>query len=111
MIEQSEQNRSKEKNLSKSELIKYNGPYDKNIIQDVNHTIERIKKWVKMVKKPFSNNKDDDNSFSNNNNESAQNNEDNIETILNDNNINKDYNKLKSSNDIQKIKMTKSKKT
>ena len=96
---------------SKSELIKFNGQYDKNIIQDVNHTIERIKKWVKMVKKPFSNNKDDDdNSFSNNNNESAQNIEDNKETISNDNNINKGYNKHKSSNDIRKNKITKNKK-
>ena len=84
---------------SKSELIQYNGIYDKNILQDVTHTIERIKKWVKMSKNPYSSN--DDKSLSKNNNESSDILEDNLNIIINNNdNMNRDNKHFKSSNNI-----------
>ena len=38
---------------SKKEIKNVEGNYDKNFIKDINHKIERIKKWVKMAKFPF----------------------------------------------------------
>ena len=94
---------------SKSELIQYNGIYDKNILQDVAHTIERIKKWVKMSKNPYSSN--DDKSLSKNNNESSDILEDNLNIIINNNdNMSRDNKHFKSSNNIRKVKNKNNKK-
>ena len=38
---------------SKAEILNMNGIYDKNVRKDINHKIERIKKWIKMVKSPY----------------------------------------------------------
>ena len=83
--------------FSKDELINLNGNYGKNVIQDINHKIERIKKWVKMVKSPYDNN---DKSFSKNENESFENIENNLNIIDNKDKINK----FKSSNNVRKAK-------
>ena len=44
------QNKNSKKEISKTEIINMNGKYTKQIIIDIYHIIERIKKWVKMVK-------------------------------------------------------------
>ena len=84
---------------SKEELIKIEGNYDKNIIKDVNHKIERIKKWIKMLKYPYSNS-NNKNNILDNNDESNLSAEDNLNEIINniENKLDKDNKKFKNSN-------------
>ena len=48
---------------SKNELMNYKGKYDKNVIQEVNHKLERIKKWVIMTKSSYLNEDENEKSF------------------------------------------------
>ena len=77
---------------SKNEIKNIEGHYDKNFIKDINHSIERIKKWVKMVKFPYLYIYEKNCSFSDTSN--------NKEKNKNEKNINKDSN---NENDINKI--------
>ena len=86
---------------SKAELKNLNGNYDAHVIKDVKHTIERIKKWIKMVKNPYSNN--NDNSFSMNDYDNFI----NLEASLNEiitytENKSKDIKKQNKNDDILK---------
>ena len=82
---------------SKNELINFQGNYNKNILQDINHKIERIKKWVKMAQSSDLNNND--------NNLSFQSMEDNKEKIIkNDNSLIKNFKNMKSSTNIKRFK-------
>ena len=48
--------------FTKYEILNIEGAYDKIVIQDINHTIERIKKWIKMVQYPYLKNNNNSNS-------------------------------------------------
>lgn len=48
---------------SKNELMNFKGRYDKNVIQEVNHKLERIKKWVIMTKSSYLNEDENEKSF------------------------------------------------
>ena len=84
--------------FSKAELENLNGNYGKKVIQDINRKIERIKKWVKMVKSPY----DNDKSFSKNEYESFENEENNINIVVNSDK--EKMNNFKSSNNVRKLK-------
>ena len=82
---------------TKNELINFQGNYNKNVFQDINHKIERIKKWVKMAQSSDINNND--------NNLSFQSMEDNKEKIIkNDNSLIKNFKNIKSSTNIKRFK-------
>ena len=82
---------------TKNELINFQGNYNKNVFQDINHKIERIKKWVKMAQSSDINNND--------NNLSFQSMEDNKEKIIkNDNSLIKNFKNMKSSTNIKRFK-------
>ena len=82
---------------TKNELINFQGNYNKNILQDINHKIERIKKWVKMAQSSDINNND--------NNLSFQSMEDNKKKIIrNDNSLLKNFKNMKSSTNIKRFK-------
>ena len=86
-----------EHEYSKYELTNLNGIYNKNVFSDVNHKLERIKKWVKMAKSCYLNNNEDSHSFISD--------EDNVnENNYNDNNVNRNYKNIKSSNNIRSLK-------
>ena len=81
---------------TKNELINFQGNYNKNILQDINHKIERIKKWVKMAQSSDLNNND--------NNLSFQSMEENKEKIIkNDNSLIKNFKNMKSSTNIKRF--------
>jgi len=69
---------------TKNELINFQGNYNKSVLQDINHKIERIKKWVKMAQSSDINNNDNNLSF-----QSMENNKEKI--IKNDNSFIKDF--------------------
>ena len=48
---------------SKNELLNFKGKYDKNVMQEVNHKLERIKKWVIMTKSSYLNDDENEKSF------------------------------------------------
>ena len=48
---------------SKNDLLNFKGKYDKNVIQEVNHKLERIKKWVIMTKSSYLNDDENEKSF------------------------------------------------
>ena len=48
---------------SNNELMNNKGKYDKNVIQEVNHKLERIKKWVIMTKSSYLNDDENEKSF------------------------------------------------
>ena len=48
---------------SKNDLLNFKGKYDKNIIQEANHKLERIKKWVIMTKSSYLNDDENEKSF------------------------------------------------
>jgi len=75
---------------SKNELLNLNGKYDKNIIQEVNHKLERIKKWVIMTKSSYLNDDENEKSFQ--------------DFEVKSKNLNKKNNKYNSSNNIRKFK-------
>ena len=80
---------------TKNELINFQGNYNKNVFQDINHKIERIKKWVKMAQSSDINNSDNNLSFQ----------EDNKgKNIKNDNSLIKNFKNLKSTNNIKRFK-------
>ena len=82
---------------TKHELINFQGNYNKNVFQDINHKIERIKKWVKMAQSSDINNND--------NNLSFQSMEDNKAKIIkNDNSLIKNFKNMKSSTNIKRFK-------
>ena len=82
--------------FSKYEILNIEGAYDKIVIQDINHTIERIKKWIKMVQYPYLKNH-------NNNNKDIF--EETFQSIENDLSIieNKDKNNDNSKNNKKMI--------
>ena len=49
--------------FSKNELLNFKGKYDKNVLQEVNHKLERIKKWVIMTKSSYLNDDENEKSF------------------------------------------------
>jgi hypothetical protein len=82
---------------TKHELINFQGNYNKNVFQDINHKIERIKKWVNMAQSSDINNND--------NNLSFQSMEDNKAKIIkNDNSLIKNFKNMKSSTNIKRFK-------
>ena len=48
---------------SKNDLLNFKGKYDKNVIQEANHKLERIKKWVIMTKSSYLNDDENEKSF------------------------------------------------
>ena len=76
---------------SKNELMNFKGRYDKNVIQEVNHKLERIKKWVIMTKSSYLNEDENEKSFQS------------LEKKV------KNNNKYNSSNNIRKLKKIDSK--
>ena len=75
---------------SKNELLNFEGKYNKNDIQEVNHKLERIKKWVKMTKTSYLN--DDENEKNSQSFEKER------------KNSSKNNNNFKSSHNIRKFK-------
>ena len=76
---------------SKNELMNFKGRYDKNVIQEVNHKLERIKKWVIMTKSSYLNEDENEKSFQS------------LEKKV------KNNNKYNSSNNIRKLQKIDSK--
>ena len=76
---------------SKNELMNFKGRYDKNVIQEVNHKLETIKKWVIMTKSSYLNEDENEKSFQS------------LEKKV------KNNNKYNSSNNIRKLKKIDSK--
>ena len=89
---------------SKEELLNIDGAYNKNVTQDINHKIERIKKWVKMVQFPYLKNNEINNNVNN------QSNEDYLNLIINGDNMDKNNKKIKNPINLKKPKNDSNKK-
>ena len=90
--------------FSKAELSNIGGDYDKIVIQDINHKIERIKKWVKMGQYPYLKDNKEENF-----DENYQSVDDNLDSIMskdndNDNIKERSSKKFNSSNDLKRFK-------